>query len=147
MHTWARALLNFFREVSAAESNQLRHAAAAFHPHIESSFVPGFKTLFWARALTPALVAAYTHLFLFDSDMVVRPADFDLVRLMRIGEATNASLIQPSPYGASAGMYSLGSPRCPESDACKCSPSPARQCVVCLQPVRSGYAHRMDDHS
>ena len=99
----------------------------------------GFKLLFWAEALAPKLLATssvrFTHLLLFDSDMVVRPRDFDLVSLLRLGEAVNASLIQPSLYGGGSGLYSLGSPRCPESDACKCSPRPDRQCIVCLQPV------------
>ena len=135
VHPWARALLNLFDEVTDVERTHIARSVVAQHPHIASSFVPGFKTLFWARVLTPSLVRPFTHLLLFDSDLVVRPSSFDLVGLLRIGEATNASLIQPSPYGTNAGMYSLGIPRCPESDVCKCSPRPSEKCVACRQPV------------
>lgn len=136
VHAWARSLLNFFSEPPSDEEREaLAARAASAHRHIAVSFVVGFKTLFWARALTPQLVSAFTHLFLFDSDLVVRPSEFDLVRLLRIGEAINASLLAPAPYGANPGMFSLGMPRCPESDACKCSPRPWSMCVACRQPM------------
>ena len=72
---------------------QIARVAASAHSHIASTFIAGFKTLFWSRALTPTLLATYTHLFLFDSDMVVRPSQFDLVGLLRVQEQTNASII------------------------------------------------------
>ena len=132
-HPWAHALLNYFENVPDPRS--LAKAAATAHPRIGSAFVPGFKTLFWQKALTTRIVGAFSHLFIFDSDMVIRPSDFDLVTLLRIGEVVNASIVQPSPFGSHAGMYMLGMPRCPESDACKCSPKPWEQCLACRQPV------------
>ena len=134
-HPWARGIVNYFSEPSAAAKQRLRTATQSTHPRLASSFVPGFKTLFWQTVLRPTTIAAFTHLFLFDSDMVVRPSEFNLVGLLRVGEAVNASLIQPSPYGGGAGMYALGHPRCPESDACHCSPQPESECAVCRQPV------------
>lgn len=132
-YEWVRVLLNFFLELRADERSLLAQSVAAAHPGIASAFVPGFKTLFWRRVLTPAVVGAFTHLFIFDSDMVVRPSQFDLVGLLRIGEVVNASLIAPAPYGTHAGMYKLGLARCPESDFCPCAP--ARRSP--LAPTRS----------
>ena len=134
-HPWARGIVNYFSEPSGAAKQRLRTATQSTHPRLASSFVPGFKTLFWQQVLRPTTIAAFTHLFLFDSDMVVRPSEFNLVGLLRVGEAVNASLIQPSPYGGGAGMYALGYPRCPESSACNCSPQPESECAVCRQPV------------
>ena len=133
---WARALINFFGATSGKdEQMKIARVATSTHGHIASTFIPGFKTLFWARALTPKLLGAFTHLFLFDSDMVVRPSQFDLVGLLRIQEAVNASIIAPSPYGENPGTYHLGMARCPDSSACKCSLEPHTQCVACRQPM------------
>jgi hypothetical protein len=136
VHPWVRVLINFFGTIRThATERKISSAVHLAHPSIATSFVPGFKTLFWQRVLTPSALAAFTHLFVFDSDMLVRPASFDLVGLLRVGEAINASIIQPAPYGGGAGTYMLGTKRCPDSDACKCSPDPHSQCVVCRQPV------------
>ena len=132
---WTRAMLNFFGATSdATERWNIASTAMAAHRRIASTFVPGFKTLFWRRALTPALLAGFSHLFLFDSDMVVRPSEFDLVGLLRIQEVMNASIIAPSPYGDNPGTYHLGMARCPESLACSCSPDPRARCAACREP-------------
>ena len=133
--SWARAVLNIFSQPAHAAKARLRNAFHAAHRHIVPSFIPGFKTLFWRSVLRPVALTAFTHLLLFDSDLVVSPRSFDLVGLLRVGEAANASLIQPSPYGSGPGLYGLGHPRCPESSACSCSPDPESQCVACRQPV------------
>ena len=71
---WARALLNVFSYPAQSARAQLSGAFRAAHPHLVPSFVGGFKTLFWQTVLRPTVLAAFTHLFLFDSDMVVRPS-------------------------------------------------------------------------
>ena len=57
------------------------------------------------EVLTRPEPVAVTHFFLVDADMDIRPSAFDLVTLLRLGEATNVSILSPAPYGGGNGFY------------------------------------------
>ena len=94
---WTRVALNLY--LPGADP-----MALALHPHVTAFAVAGFKSLFWKRVLTPAAVASFTHVFLFDDDMRVAPGEFQLVALLRLQEHANVSLIAPAPIGTGRGL-------------------------------------------
>ena len=100
---WVDTVLNLFDDSpqwpAAIES--------ARHPRTRVTRVPGFKVLFWKREFHPGRYNRYTHIWLVDSDMAIAPSVFDLQLLLRAMHTVNASIVQPSPYGGGAGLYSL----------------------------------------
>jgi len=132
-HPWVRGILNFFDGPAPAKVQRL---STHLHPAIAVSSVPGFKTLFWKRIVTTKATRQYSHVFLIDSDMGVRPHEFQLVQFLRLAEATNVSIMGASPYGPQM-LYANGT-RCPgKVRACEelCFPNPTVRCPVCRQPV------------
>ena len=138
-HPWTCAVLNFFDKMKALDASMgdssLQLRVREKHLRLAPSFVLGFKTLLWKSLLWPSTLSRFTHIMCFDSDLVVDPAEFDLVGMLRIGETINASLVQPAPYGPNAGLYALANPRCRGSVACSCGSRPALECAVCRQPA------------
>ena len=101
-HPWVRAALNFY--------DGARSADVLLHSHVATFAVPGFKSRFWKQALSPQVLAAFTHVFLFDEDMRIHPSEFQLVTFVRIYEQTNVSILAPSPYrlnSTEGGLYRL----------------------------------------
>ena len=101
-HPWVWAALNF--------CDGARSADALLHSHVATFAVPGFKSRFWKQALSPQVLAAFTHVFLFDEDMRIHPSEFQLVTFVRIYEQTNVSILAPSPYrlnSTEGGLYRL----------------------------------------
>ena len=97
---WVHAILNFFDDVP------LLGRAASRHARVSVTSVPGFKVLFWKRELRRSRYAHFSHVWLVDSDMAIAPSEFDLQLLLRVMNGINASIVQPSPYGGGAGLYS-----------------------------------------
>ena len=137
-HAWVRVALNLFdiKQESAAESR----ASQGLHTCVAVSAIAAFKTRFWQQVLVPSELLV-THVFLVDSDMDIRPTAFDLVTLLRLGEATNQSIISPAPYGGGNGFYHLDAPRLNNNylltkSVCGAEPSQwALRCAVCRQAV------------
>ena len=82
---------------------------------------PWFKTFFWFMAIPPEVAVRYSHIFLVDSDMVLRPSKFALPTMMRLQEAVNVSVMAPAVYGHGQPSYHmLDGPRCSKSPFCDC---------------------------
>ncbi len=67
--------------------------------------VPGMKTLFWKRVLTPERTRQLRVVWLFDCDIAVHPAVFPLGQLVGALGATRATLMQPSIRALVHGTY------------------------------------------
>jgi hypothetical protein len=106
-HSWTRVALNLYLDAVST-------AYPRVHPRITIFSVAGFKTLFWKRILTPAIVAPFTHVFFFDDDMRVAPGEFQLVALLRMQAFANVSLISPAPIGGGRGMFAANKERYPQ---------------------------------
>ena len=86
--------------------------------------------------LTARATRPYSHVFLVDSDMGLRPREFQLVDFVRLAEATNVSILGAAPYGPQ--MLFANGTRCAARNAnCEsyCDRDPKRKCAVCRQPV------------
>ena len=92
-------LVNFFDAGAldpAATSRRLLGGQA--HARVVAVQVPGMKTLFWKRSITPALLRSrrVQLLWLVDSDISSHPSSFPLGVLAGILATTRATLLQPS---------------------------------------------------
>ena len=87
---------------AAACTAQLQGAAPA-NSLVVVSTVPGHKTQFWRRELTPTAVARYDIIWLLDCDVRVSPRLFILREIEYWMHATGASIVQPSVVPAKAG--------------------------------------------
>ena len=105
--SWAHGLLNLFDDLPqwTPELEALRHARTVV------TRVPGFKVLFWKREIRRSRYRRYSHIWLVDSDMAIAPSRFNLRLLLHMMDRMNASIVQPSPYGGGAGLYSYTSIR------------------------------------
>ena len=72
---------------------------------VEGTWVPGMKTLFWKRVLTPQRTHRLRAVWLFDCDIAVHPSAFPLGQLVGVLRATRASLMQPSVRALVHGTY------------------------------------------
>ncbi|KAL3931933.1 MAG: hypothetical protein SGPRY_000916, partial [Prymnesium sp.] len=63
---------------------------------IEATSIPGMKTLFWRRILTPSRIANASLVWVFDSDIVVHPGFFPLGSLASTLLSLDATLLQPA---------------------------------------------------
>ena len=84
----------------------------------------GFKTIFWKHELTSDVVAAYTHVFLHDADLLVHPKHFALSRLLRVQAKMKVPIIQPAPWGPKAGLFAATAPRSKKAGPNLCGPPP-----------------------
>lgn len=66
------------------------------HPRVHGYALPGMKTLFWKRHLTPSRTRHLEIVWLFDSDIAVHPSAFPLGQLASILQSTRATVLQPS---------------------------------------------------
>jgi hypothetical protein len=97
----------------------------------------------WKYVLSPQNLGgpeSYSHVWLVDSDMDVHPDRFDAATFIQVSEATNVSILAPSPYGGGFGMFAMHNPRClmdPAKSRCDryCMENPARLCAVCRHPM------------
>jgi len=93
-------LVNFF-DAGVVPISKLLQEHTGHNPLVEGVQVPGMKTLFWKRVLTP-LMLRRRHikvLWLVDSDVAVHPSVFPLGSLVSVLSATHATLLQPSIRG------------------------------------------------
>ena len=75
--------------------------AAAEHPTREQvvlriTNVPGHKTVFWKKELTPGVVSRYDAIWLLDCDVRVTPHLFSIAEVEHWMHVTGASILQPS---------------------------------------------------
>jgi hypothetical protein len=97
---WVHTLLNLFDEEPVG-ANSLRK----LHRSLNVTTISGFKTRFWKAALSARAAAAYSHVWLADSDLVLHPAHFALSTLLRVMARTGALLVQPAVWGPGAGLH------------------------------------------
>ena len=72
---------------------------------ISTTWIPGFKGVFWKLALTPEFVNRFTVVWLFDSDIAVHPSVLPLGTMTAALFATGASVVQPSIRALVHGTY------------------------------------------
>lgn len=89
-----RVIVNFFDAKPLGQEQLLQ--AVMHHPQLEGTSVPGMKTLFWKRILTPERVAAFSLVWVFDCDIVVHPSLFPLGPLAATLFSLNVTLLQPA---------------------------------------------------
>ena len=140
-YSWAHVLLNFYDGGDAPRSSLPRCVRVTRYPW--------FKTFFWFMAIPPEVAVRYSHIFLVDSDMALRPSKFALPTMMRLQEAVNVSVMAPAVVGCPA-FHTLDGPRCHKSAVCDCddqgdhrkaqcdmarpdSCNPHTKCTVCRQ--------------
>ena len=112
-YSWAHVLLNFYDGGDAPRSSLPRCVRVTRYPW--------FKTFFWFMAIPPEVAVRYSHIFLVDSDMVLRPSKFALPTMMRLQEAVNVSVMAPAVYGHGQPSYHmLDGPRCHKTPFCDC---------------------------
>ena len=111
-YSWAHVLLNLF------DGGDL-HQAGALPPCVRVTRYPRFKSFFWFMAISPEVAVRYSHIFLVDSDMALRPSRFALPMMMRLQEAVNASVMHPAIRGSNAN-HRLDNARCLGSRVCDC---------------------------
>ena len=128
-HPWVRAALNFY--------DGARSADVLLHSHVATFAVPGFKSRFWKQALSPQVLAAFTHVFLFDEDMRIHPSEFQLVTFVRIYEQTNVSILAPSPYYTDVGLIPQGLYRLTAGTRCG-------RTWTCHRACKSGHARAQE---
>ena len=97
------AIVNFFDERQLSH-DELR-ALVQQHARIEGTNIPGMKTLFWRRVLTPERVRSAALVWVFDCDIAVHPSVFPLGQLAGTLFNTNATLLQPSIRALVHGTY------------------------------------------
>ena len=95
------------------------HPADALPSCVRVTKYPRFKSFFWFMAIPPEVAVRYSHIFLVDSDMALRPSRFALPTMMRLQEAINASVIHPAVRGSYA-FHRLDDARCLGSRICDC---------------------------
>ena len=95
------------------------HPADALPSCVRVTKYPRFKSFFWFMAIPPEVAVRYSHIFLVDSDMALRPSRFALPTMMRLQEAVNASVIHPAVRGSYA-VHRLDDARCLGSRICDC---------------------------
>ena len=114
---FARGVLNLFD----ADPLPVRADATL----IRTTTVRGFKPHFWKAELTPTAVAAFTHVFLYDSDLQVHPEHFRLWQLLGLMNTTGVHIMQPAPYGSGNGLHKATSQRAVKSRGLCAPPTPA----------------------
>ena len=95
--------VNFFDE-RKLNRDQLRTLVQR-HTQIEGTNIPGMKTLFWRRVLTPDRVQSAALVWVFDCDIAVHPSVFPLGQLAGTLFNTRATLLQPSIRALVHGTY------------------------------------------
>jgi hypothetical protein len=91
------AIINLFdAQEPAAVSATLRQSTVWLPDRYELTWVPGMKTIFWKRILTPERTRAASVVWLFDADIAVHPTLMPLGELVTSLLALNASAVQPS---------------------------------------------------
>ncbi|KAL1504936.1 hypothetical protein AB1Y20_008703 [Prymnesium parvum] len=95
-------IVNFF-DAPPRSAEQLR--VAVHHPQMEATSVPGMKTLFWRRILTPERVRSFSLVWVFDCDIAVHPSIFPLGILAGTLTSLRATLLQPSIRAQVHGTY------------------------------------------
>lgn len=79
-------------------------SAARHHTHfVTVTSVPGHKTIFWKRELTPAVISKFDIVWLFDCDVRVSPHLYSRANVEHWLEVTGASIVQPSVVAATIG--------------------------------------------
>ena len=111
-YSWAHVLLNLFDGGDV-------HPTSALPPCVRVTRYPRFKSFFWFMAIPPEVAVRYSHIFLVDSDMALRPSRFALPTMMRLQEAVNASVMHPAIRGSKA-FHGLDNVRCYGSRVCDC---------------------------
>lgn len=85
--------------------NPTRPTPLAGQQRILTTWIPGFKGLFWKLALTPEFVSRFTVVWMFDSDIAVHPSVLPLGTMTASLFATGASVVQPSIRALVHGTY------------------------------------------
>lgn len=100
-------LVNFFDATPVNPQNFLqRHAQnSSALLQLEGTAVPGMKTLFWYKYLTPARTRHLQLVWVFDCDIAVHPSVFPLSQLAGALMSTRATLLQPSIQAFVHGTY------------------------------------------
>jgi len=122
---------NVFDGIDGECGGALRRAGVA-----RVTYVSGFKTLYWRRALTPNVTATYDLIWLLDCDLRISPHLFSISEVEHWLETTGTSIIQPSvvPYARAGRAGRGGLTRSQFSADC------LARVVPCAQPLH------IDDH-
>ena len=90
---------------------------------VEGTWVPGMKTLFWYKHLTPERTQHLQVVWVFDCDIAVHPSVLPLAQLAGALIATRATVLQPSIQAQVHGTYHT--PGCASSaHTCRASRRP-----------------------
>ena len=94
-HPHLQVIVNFFdKEKVDATAVVQQHSNSS--NQVEGTWVPGMKTLFWHKYLTPERTQHLDFVWVFDCDIAVHPSTFPLGQLAGILKASRATVLQPS---------------------------------------------------
>ena len=99
-HPQLHVVINHFDAIRKGPRDRRkgRHEAtgAQLHEHMNVTWVPGMKGLFWKRALVPEFMRAYDAVWLTDADVRPYMNKFDLNYIQTWLCSENATVVQPS---------------------------------------------------
>ena len=104
-HLQLRVLVNFFDQTEVDTAGLVQRHTRNSTSRVEGTWVPGMKTLFWYKHLTPERTQHLQVVWVFDCDIAVHPSVLPLAQLASALIATRATVLQPSIQAQVHGTY------------------------------------------
>ena len=104
-HIQLHVLVNFFDAKKLDPASIVQMHSQNTTARVEGTWVPGMKTLFWYKFLTPERTQHLDLVWVFDCDIAVHPSVFPLGQLAGVLRWTRATILQPSIQALVHGTY------------------------------------------